>query len=480
MRRAAIAAALFLLGQGMVVPTGAAQETSDAKRLLKIIEEQQRRLDAQEAQLKEQQRALQELRKEVEALQGAKLPATVPPPATATETAKPPATVAGAASKRPYPGIPSATTAAHEEWPGSLGVEGMATRFKISGFAELDATHDNNAIQTPSAFVTSAIVTGNATPAQGADGQTNFSVQASRLAIEARTPVRDHRLTTFLSMDFFGNFNSTTPQLRLREGYGEVNNILFGGDLLLGQTWSTYTNLYSIPNTLDYEGPNALWATRHPMARWTRGVGSGWQLKLAAEAPDGRNFQNATAVSTWPDGVVALSWEHEPFNLQGSLLARDLRATGNNTSTVSAFGWAAGLAGRIHMPQSLKQDFATLSLTYGSGYGGVLNDAPPDASYNAATNELKPIPTWAWYLSYQHWWNPNWYSVVSYGQVRQNNLDFQPTTAFRKTQYSSANLTWTPFQKWLFGLEVLYGTREDQDGADGWDFRTQFTSRFTF
>ena len=34
--------------------------------------------------------------------------------------------------------------------------------------------------------------------------------------------------------------------------------------------------------------------------------------------------------------------------------------------------------------------------------------------------------------------------------------------------------------RWLVGIEGLWGEREDKDGADGTDFRTQFTTRFSF
>jgi hypothetical protein len=37
-----------------------------------------------------------------------------------------------------------------------------------------------------------------------------------------------------------------------------------------------------------------------------------------------------------------------------------------------------------------------------------------------------------------------------------------------------------PTERWLFGIEALWGKRVDKDGADGTDFRTQFTTRLTF
>jgi len=488
-----IKAALFLVALGGVAPPALAQQPTNTEQLLRIIEEQQRRLDAQAAQLADQQKALDALRREVKAVQASvgsiAQPSTVAAAASAPASEKPEAPTAAALAKavppaeKPsgsgYKGLKEATAAAQEDWPGSFSLLGSDTRVKISGFAELDIIHDTDAILTPDAFVTNAIVTRDATAAEGADGQTNFSVKATRLQVETRTPLAERKLNTLIAVDFFNDFTTTTPELRLREAYGEIDDALFGGDLLLGQAWSTYTNLYSYPNILEFQGPNALFGTRHPMVRWTRKIDDGLTLKLAGEAPDVRNFEGASSASKWPDGVAALVWENDAVNLQGSLLARDLRASGDK-GTVDAFGWGASVAGRVHMPGPLKQDYAAFSLTYGEGIGGVLNDVPPDASYNPEGNDLEPIPTLAWFGSYTHWWNPKFYSVLSYGEVRQDNLTFQAPTAYRKTQYATANLAWTPFPQWLFGIEADYGTREDKDGEQGSDLRTLFVSRFLF
>ncbi|SHG13682.1 hypothetical protein SAMN04487965_3382 [Microbulbifer donghaiensis] len=385
-------------------------------------------------------------------------------------------------SKRvpPYEGLEETIAGAKADWPGSIPLPGSATRIRISGFAELNVIHDTDAILTPGDFVTSDIVTADATAAEGADGETNFSVQASRLVVETRTLLHGRLLTTYVSVDFFDDSRGTTPELRLRKAYGELSNILFGGDLLFGQDWTTYTNLHATPNTLDFEGPNTVFGVRHPMVRWTKYLCPDLALKIAAEAPDKRAFEGADPVSRWPDATVVLSSQTDDFNLQGSVLARDLRGSGEPDSTVSEFGWAASFAGRVHMPGNLKQDFATFSLTVGDGFGGVLNDGPPDASYDVENNALEAIETQAWFVGYQHWWSPRLYSVISYGEIRQDNLEIQLSDAFKETQYSSANLTWTPFPQWLLGIEFLYGTREDKDGDSGSDFRTLITSRFSF
>ena len=319
------------------VATDAAQSINPAmvQELLRIIGTQQRQLDTQQGQLEAQQKQLQELRRQVQAL--------------AEDQETPQTPVAEKTSPVPPGGVTSRRTETqtarrdkehpHDEWEGSFGVEGLNTRFKIGGFAELDVIHDSDAIGTPGEFVTSAIVTRDATKVEGADGQTNFSVNPSRLYVETRTPLNQHRLTTFLSFDLFGDSTSTTPEPRLRQAYGEVTNILFGGDLLAGQAWSTFADLEASPNTLDFEGPNSTFGLRQPLVRWTRGITDGLKLMVAAETPDNHTIQGADALTAWPDGVLSLVWDQAPVHLMGAFLARELRASLDNGPTQTAFAW---------------------------------------------------------------------------------------------------------------------------------------------
>ena len=122
-------------------------------------------------------------------------------------------------------------------WPGSFGVEGLSTRFAIGGFAQLDVIHDTDAIEAQCQFITSTIVTRNPSKADGADGRTTFCVNTSRLWFETRTPTSIGRLRTYISIDFFGDALSASPEPRLYEAYGELSGVLFGGDLLAGQTF---------------------------------------------------------------------------------------------------------------------------------------------------------------------------------------------------------------------------------------------------
>ena len=468
----------LLAAQLLFVPPSLGQDVGDLDALQEVIDQQQRRLNEQEAELARQKLLVEELLERVESgRSGGDSTGVVTTEEGASDT------VSGNPPEEPHPGfegLGQSIEAAQETWPGSFRVRGSDTLFRLSGFTELDFMHDTDAIQTPAGFVTAAIDTSDATAAEKGYSQTNASIQSSRLVLETRTPLHDHRLTTFVAVDFLTDLTTTAPQLHVRQIYGEVNDILFGGDLRFGHDWSTFTNVDTIPNVLDAQAQNALFATRHPVVRWTRPLRDGLKLLLAAEATDVHLIEGATAAPRWPDAVGALVWAGDTFLLQGSVVARDLRATDTVGNVEGTFGWGANVSGRLHLPVAQMQDFVSFSLTYGDGIGGVLNDTPPDAVYDPERGRLVSIPTLGWFAGYQHWWDPRFYSVVSYGSVEQDTLSFQGPTAYSKTQYASVNLSWTPVDQWLFGIEVLYGTREDNDGAKGSNYRGLLVTRFNF
>lgn len=486
-----------------------AQPSDDPQELLRIIEEQQRQMDRQSRQLDEQseqlaehQRALQELRALVEQLQGAKPAAgdvaSVPPPSAPGNV---PDDEKGTPLKKPDQ-FQAASAAPKDEWPGFYSVPGTNTQFKVGGFIELDLLRDSDDVYTPGAMLTAAIATRPTGSQAAVDGQTNFSVQASRISIETRTPLKDspitgpRRVTTFFSWDLFGDFLSTNPEFRLREAYGEVDDfMLSGGSLLVGQTWSTFTNLYAVPSPLEFQGPNALFGTRHGMVRWTKQMENGFKLKIAAEAPDLRSFDledfsppvqssdpsvDVTKESRWPDGVVSLFLERERYNLSTSFTARDLRASNSKEQTDSTFGWGVNAYGRVYMPGKLSKDFIQYAVTYGKGIGGLFNDIPPDAVYDVKTNQLQAIPVFATFITYTHHWSPEFSSLLTYGYLNQKNKDVQQPTAYHRTNYATANIVWTPDPRWLLGFELVYGSRKDKDGEKGSNIRAIMTSRFNF
>lgn len=465
----------------LLPPLAQADDTSDLRGVIdlqqKQLEQQQLQIDAQQQQLELQRAMLLEMQQKIEGLTGS----------DATEVT----VTHGKFSPKDMDTIPAKRadtqtetrdkSQPHDQWEGSFGVAGINTRLKVGGFAELDIIHDSDAIGSKGQFITSTIATGNAgTNSGGADGQTNFSVNPSRLYLETRTPIKQKQLTTYLSMDFYGDALEVSPEPRMRQAYGEVSNILFGGDLMAGQAWTTFADLEAFPNVLDFQGPNSFFGTRQPLLRWTRGVGNGLKIMIAAETPDNHIIEGADSLTGWPDGVVSMTWDEEVFHLKGSFVARDLQGSLDDGPKETALGWGTSLSGKVKMPIGIQKDFIRFSVTYGEGVGSNFNDQPLDAVFDMDRSELVTIPVFGYFASYEHWWNQQLNSTVVYGFLEADNLDIQSADSFKNTEYASANFLWQPMGALLLGVEGLWGRREDKNGNNGSDFRMLFTTRYTF
>jgi len=415
--------------------------TDDPKELKKIIK-------AQQAQLEAQQKTLQELLQRVEALTADK---TVP--------AEP------------------ATSDAEPDWPGSFSLFGSKTRLAVGGFAQLDVIHDSDAIGSPCQFITATIPTDGGTAVGGADGRTSFCVNTSRLTFESRTPTKLGRLKTFISLDLFGDALSTSPELRVRQAYGEIEGALWGGDLLFGQAWGTYVDLESWPDILDFEGPGSAIAVRQPMVRWSKGLSADLTLQLALEQPGDGAMQNADMLTRWPDLVATFTWAHEAGHLRGAGIVRDIRASADDGPTVAAIGWGLAGSGKVILAE---RNNLVFEASYGEGVGGYYNDGPPNGVYGPASASIELLPLLAYYVGYEHSWSTTLSSALLYSAIEVDNLVSQPEDALKKTAYFSLNLIWRPDPALMFGVEFLSGGRRDKGGAEGTVNRVQVTSQYSF
>ena len=451
--------AMSFLGAAAIAAAGAADAaaTDDVQELKKVIEAQQLQLDAQSQLLQELLRRVEKLTED-----------TGQGPASAAAPSAPQIAQATAADGDPPDVEP--------DWPGSFRLFDSETRLAVGGFVQLDLIHDTDAIGAPCQFISGTIPTDGGTPAQGSEGQTNFCVNTSRLTFASRTPTLQGRLATFLSLDLFGDALSMSPSPRLRQAYGELEGALWGGDLLLGQSWGTYVDLDAWPDILDFEGPGSAIAVRQPMVRWSKGAGDvGFQVAL--EEPGGGSVAGADALRRWPDLVVTVKRSHGGGHLRGAGIVRDVRTGTGRGVTASATGWGISGSGKVMLSADTDLFFET---SYGEGVGAYYNDGPPVGIYDPTSSDLELLPLFAYYAGFRHGWSDTLSSTVLYAALDVDNLDFQPDDVGKKSAYSSLNLIWRPDEPLMFGLEFLRGGRRDKGGAEGTVNRIQFTSRFSF
>ena len=168
--------------------------------------------------------------------------------------------------------LPMAARAA--DAPGVFKVPGTDSTIKFYGYTQLDATVDFSG-RTPDyedydwATILPA-VPGDKTPyGKRAKPQLYLTARTSRFGIQTSTPSKLGNVGVKLEGDFNGptGFQSETYTnsvvFRLRQAYGTV------GNLLVGQTWSTFLDFGAAPDTVDFNGPGTLALVRNPQIRYT-------------------------------------------------------------------------------------------------------------------------------------------------------------------------------------------------------------------
>ncbi|MGH7726288.1 MAG: DcaP family trimeric outer membrane transporter [Candidatus Eiseniibacteriota bacterium] len=364
------------------------------------------------------------------------------------------------ASRPAHPGTADSVAAASPA-PGGTVHLGGAGKLQIGGFVKVDVIHDFDAIGNANEFKVNSIPVAG-TPGADQGPRTTIQARESRIHLDYRT---GGDLRVFIEGDFFGDNNT----FRLRHAYGEA------GHLLAGQTWSTFMDLSVRPLTVDFEGADGEVYIRQPLVRWTQSVAAHWLGELAVENPSPEfavpSTLTGSARGAWPDVVAAIRYERARGHVRVAGVVREIRFDGEGGSpdqTDTGWGVNTTLGLKTFGPDELLAQFAT-----GEGLGHYvegLNGTNSDAAFDGA-GTLTALGVQSFALGYIRHWNASLRSGVAYSTARVDTDPAQGGQALERIQDARANLL-AKRGHLEVGAEVLWGRREDADGARGEAWRT--------
>jgi len=352
---------------------------------------------------------------------------------------------------------------------GFFQIPGTETWLRLSGYAKLDAMDDSDDAGDSDQFITSAIPVGE----QRGDTLFNMHARQTRLTLEARRETSAGQLRFFLQNDFFGSGGSYG--YRLRHAWGQL------GNTYVGFGWSAFMDLDSGADTLDFAGPGAVPLARLASVRQYFPLSHGNQLILAAEhqSPDIRlDDPDSRARTSAPDLVLAARHEADWGNVQLAGLLRYLSYDAANRSDSTMAGGAA-LTGSWGAQRG---DYLVYGVVGGQGIAGYVGDLGGldlDAVVEPG-GDLQALQEWGGWIGYTHLWNGSWRSTLTYGRLYLERDAVLDPTAFRRSDYAAANVIWSPAPSWSWGLELLYGKLQQQDGQDGDAMRLQTSLKYDF
>ncbi len=343
------------------------------------------------------------------------------------------------------------------EFKGGLIVVGKDVALKIGGYVKADFIYDFDPIDSTDSFVTTSIPVG-APPRTN----TRFHARQTRLSFDTRWAAHEETIRIYVEGDFF----SHEDQYRMRHAYGEY------GSILVGHTWTAFTDVSAAPPTLDYEGSVSTVSRRQAQARWTsRFFDDALALAVSLEdasfiiePPDGITGDPR---SPSPDLITHIRYEQPWGRFQLAHLFRIGGFQPDNDDVITAPAWGFNFTGAFPVGKKSKVYGQVL---FGEGIGSYRD--LPDAVPSSATSE-QLLGMLGWMVGATRAWTDRLSSNITYAENTLNNPAYQNANDVHRTTYLSANLIWNPIERVNLGIEYLYGIRENVGGEMGAAHRIQ-------
>lgn len=356
-----------------------------------------------------------------------------------------------------------------------------SSSYKFGGYVKLDAMFSDygDGDLAPGSAGTQFYIP-STIPVGGSSSGTNNDMQARETRINFRS---DHvlpggdKIGTFLEMDFFlGSAgderisNSYNP--RLRHAFIKYNN------WLAGQTWSTFQDVGALAENLDFIGPSeGTTFVRQAMLRYTK---NRWEFAIenpeTTITPYTGGGRIVTDDNTVPDFVARYTLPLDRGYIKAAGLVRQLDID-NGTFDDNETAYGLSLSGK-HM---FGDDDIRWMATVGNGTGRYLglntaNDAVLDGGGN-----LKAIEQWGGFVSYRHFWEPEWRSNLTFSYLNNDNDTALTGTGVTEDVYSvHANLLYEPVEKMTVGGEIMYAERTLETGESGDMTRVILSAKYAF
>lgn len=343
--------------------------------------------------------------------------------------------------------------------------------FGIGGAVELDMMYDFHTATNDDSFQPGLIpVPYN--PMQNSEFQ--ISAYSSKLFFQ----LVGHN--AFLKdFNIFIDFNFSGGHFKLRNAYFTSRGFL------LGQAWSTFTDLAAIPPSTD---PNEPGKFRVPQIRYTHTFGKNIEAALGIEMPKVSATYDSASLSM-PQRIpnipfyVQYQWNQKKSHLRASAVLRTMtyRDTLNHI-TRNQLGWEAKLSSSIAVTKNL-QLYGEVS--YGEGNAAYVKDtqgADLDLLPNpGCPGKLQAPPIFAFFGGVKYDLSKKLYVSGTYSQVHvYSDKGWELGDQYKIGQLIQASLFWQPTDYFEWSMEYLYARRTNNDRQKNYGNRikTAITLKF--
>ena len=252
-----------------------------------------------------------------------------------------------------------------------------------------------------------------------------------------------------------GDFFSTGDTFRLRQAYGE------SGRLLVGKSWTAFTDVAAAPATLDFEGSVSSVNRRQAQARYTfpicDDVVTGTLSLEDTQFIISLDPTLGTSRSPTPDFIGHVRLATDLIQLQAAALFREVGFQPTNKTIITKPAGGMNFTGVLMLTGRTK---AYSQVLFGKGIGSY-RSLPDAAAVTGGSAAL--LPMFGWMFGFTHEWNDLLSSNFTYAANNIENTSGQTGDSVKETTYMAINLLAKPQKRTTLGIEYLYGTRTNKD-----------------
>lgn len=360
-----------------------------------------------------------------------------------------------------------------DRYGGFVVADIFNTKLTVGGFVQGDFMYDFREMGSKYSFIPSTIPVNNRSK-----GNLAFSPLQTRITIKSQSATGIGELNTLFEFDLFNSNGSPSPHLR--HAWGQL------GRWGAGQYWSAFMDIDVFPNTLDYQGPNAMVFVRQVQLRYTQPLSKKSSLAFTIEKPGSdvafASDSGFVTRSLFPDVVAQYRSNFTAAShIQLAVLLHPVSYDDHLGKHQRNIGWGANLTGTFEVNSRIKDNFV-YQLTYGQGIARYFNDIS-GLGYDAVMKnrgDVETLPVYAAMGFYDHWWSDQWSTSLGWAYLRADNKAYQPGNAFKYSNYGVINLLFYPSPFVKVGLEYLYGSIGTKDNSTGNTHRLQFSMMYKF
>lgn len=333
-------------------------------------------------------------------------------------------------------------------------------QLRILGSIRFSALYDMVEMPVKKSFNTYYIPTG-----ESSNRQPNYynTLNESRIGFEVKRKVGKRVVFGRLEMDFNGN----NGQFRIRHAYGQIGNLLFG------QTWSLFSNVSSMPATVDGNGPTGSVILRNPQIRYSNRINSKMEFASAIEysIPDlnnqGYDTLKLETIQVVPDLTARIKRNGDFGDIQLSVIVTTISIKDELHSITNLLGFGGSLSGVFKLPEGQS---ITYQATYGksiSHFISTFSGTGMDAVFNPSIGHYESLYSFGGFVSYGFDYNENITSSISLGYADIFNKNYQADDSYKNSLSLSFDAFWEIIRGARVGFEYAYGRRWNIDHESG-------------